>query len=123
MSARGLWALSLPLAVFGWLGVVFGSGALPPSVLGLIVLLPLIALAVSATAAPFVWLAARRLRARGIGERPALALRASGWLGLWAAACVWLRIVGLFSWVIAATLAVVLVLLESFLLQNTKRAA
>ncbi|MBM4459787.1 MAG: hypothetical protein FJ011_18830 [Chloroflexi bacterium] len=123
MSVRGFWALSLSLAVCGWLGVVFVSGVLPPSVLGLIVLLPLIALAVSGTAAPFVWLAVRRLRARGIGERPALALRASGWLGLWVAACVWLRIAGLFSWVIAATLAVVLVLLESFLLQNTKRAA
>jgi hypothetical protein len=96
------------------------TGALPPSGLGLALSLPLLLLAVAMTGTPLIWVVARRLRLPGTGEQPALALRAGAWLGLWAAACVGLQVARLLSWTIALTLAMVLVLLESFLLQKGK---
>jgi hypothetical protein len=120
MSSRALWGLSIPSALLAWAGIVYFTGTLPPSPLAYALILPLLGLAVTMTLAPGVWLLARGLRLRGTGKRPALALRAATWLGLWSAICVGFQLHGVFSWVPALTLIVVLVLLETFLLQGSK---
>ena len=117
MSSRALWALSIPLALIGWIGLFFFTGAIPPVDLALVGFLPLLALTLTVTAAPWVWLVARRLNVRGIGKHPGLALRASLWVGIWSALTLGLRITRSFNWVTVITVAVVLVLLEGFLLQ------
>jgi len=121
MSSRALWALSLPLAVLGWVGILFFTGAVPPAPLALVALVPLLTLAMMMTAAPLVWVIARRLRVPGLGEHPALALRVALWIGLGIAICVILRLVHSFSWAIALTLAVILGLLETFLQQLSRQ--
>ncbi len=121
MSARTLWLLSVPLALLGWAGVVFLTGALPFSLTGLILVLPMLALALTMTAAPWVWVAARRLRAPLVGEYPAVALRVAMWIGLWAAICIGLRLIAAFSWLAAITIGVIFGLMETFLQQSARR--
>jgi hypothetical protein len=86
-----------------------------------LVFLPLLILAVTMTAAPGVWVLARVLRLPGTGERPGLALRAAAWVGLWVAISVGLQLNGYFNWVPVLTLAVVLGLVEAFLLQTGRQ--
>ncbi len=118
MSSRMLWAISLPLALLGWAGLVFVTGAmLPSSTAALIVVPVLLALALTMTAAPLVWLVARRFAPTGVGGSPAVALRIAGWIGLWGAAVVGLRLARAFDWVVLLTLAAVLGLAETFLQQ------
>ncbi len=118
MSSRMLWAISLPLALLGWAGLVFVTGAmLPSSTAALIVVTALLALALTMTAAPLVWLVARRFAPTGVGGSPAVALRIAGWIGLWGAAVVGLRLARAFDWVVLLTLAAVLGLAETFLQQ------
>jgi hypothetical protein len=121
MSGRALWAVSLPLAALGWTGVVIVTWAVPPSPLAYAAVLPLLALAVAMTLAPLLWTVASRRRWAGAGERPALALRVGAWAGLWVAACAGLRLAGVFNWVIALALAVILTLVEAFLVQRQGR--
>ncbi len=118
MSSRVLWIISLPLALLGWAGLVFATGAmLPSSTAALIVVTALLALALTMTAAPLVWLVARRFAPTGVGGSPAVALRIAGWIGLWGAAVVGLRLARAFDWVVLLTLAAVLGLAETFLQQ------
>ena len=113
-----LWAISIPLALLGWAGLVFATGALPPSQTGALIVVPvLLALAMTMTAAPLVWLAARRFAPTGAGSSPAIALRIAGWIGLWGAVVVGLRLADAFDWVVVLTLAAVLGLVETFLQQ------
>jgi hypothetical protein len=123
MSGRALWALSLPLALLAWVGILFFTGALPPTSTTEGAFLFLLALAMTMTSAPFVWLVARRLHISGAGERPALALRVGFWIGLWTAGCVGLRFAGFFNWAIALTFAAILGLLETFLQQVARQRA
>lgn len=117
MSPHALWATTLPLALFSWAGVVLFSAAVPPSLPAVIVLLLLCALAVTMTAALPIWLLAHALGIRGTGQRPVLALRAAGWVGLWAVICLALQLAGFLIWGAAIGLAVVLAMFEAFLLQ------
>ena len=117
MSSRALWALSIPLALVGWIGLFYFTGGVQPTGLALLGFVPLFLLALTMTLAPWVWAVAHRLGVPGLGERPALALRASFWVGLWSAMAVSLRLLQAFNWVIVITVAVVLVLLEGFLQQ------
>lgn len=121
MSSRVLWVLSVPLALLGWAGVVLLTGALPVSPVSLIMTLPVLTLALVMTAAPLVWVVARRLGLPAVGERPAVALRVSTWLGLWVTICIGLRMMNAFSWLVAITLAVVFGLVEAFLQQWTRK--
>ncbi len=121
MSARTLWLLSVPLALVGWAGVVFLTAALPFSPTALIPVLPTLALAVTMSAAPWVWVIARRVGTPIVGERPAVALRVAMWIGLWAALCVGLRLMAAFSWWVAVTVGVIFGLIESFLQQSARR--
>lgn len=121
MSSRALWFLSLALAVFGWAGVIGLTAALPFSPAALAAVLPMLTLALTMTAAPAVWVVARRLRLPGAGERPGQALRMAFWFGLWAAICIGLRLLGLLNGLIAITLAVVFGLGETFVQQWTRR--
>ena len=100
MSPRGLWALSIPLALIGWAGVILFTYAVAPSMLALAGFLLLLGLASALTAAPLVWLVASGLHMPGTGERPALALRAGAWVGVWAATAAGLAYFGFFSWVL-----------------------
>lgn len=120
MSSRGLWLLSVPLALLGWAGVVFLTASLPVSAPALIAVAPTLALAVTMTMAPWVWAVGRRLRLPAVGERPAVALRVSGWFGLWITFCIGLRIMDAFSWLVAMTVVVVFGLLEAFLQQSAR---
>lgn len=121
MSSRGLWLLSVPLALLGWAGVILLTGALPVSPVSLAVTLPVLALALAMTAAPWVWAVAHRLGLPALGERPGVALRASTWLGLWVTTCIGLRMMNAFSWLVAITLAVVFGLVEAFLQQWSRK--
>ncbi|OIO96487.1 MAG: hypothetical protein AUK03_03915 [Anaerolineae bacterium CG2_30_64_16] len=116
-----LWALCVPLALVAWVGIVYFTGAVPPNPFTQAVFLPLLWLAVMMTTAPLVWLIARRFRLAGTGERPALALRAGLWIGLWSAVCAGLQLWGVFNRVVALTLGVILVLLELFLQQMARQ--
>ncbi len=121
MSSRALWGLSVPLALLGWAGVLVFTYALSPwAPLAPVGLLPLLALAVTMTAAPITWLVARRFHVPAMGERPAVALRVSAWIGLWVAVCVGLRLYQSFSWAVVITIGVVLALLETFLQQTAR---
>ncbi len=120
MSARGLAVITVPLAMLGWGAVALFTAAVPPSLPAYAVLLPLAGLTVTMTAAVPVWLLAHAFRLRGTGDRPALALRASAWIGLWVVICIALQLAGLPVWGAALALAVVLALLETFLLQGRK---
>jgi len=121
MSSRVLWILSVPLALLGWAGVIILTGALPVSPVSLSVTLPVLALALVMTAAPWVWVVARRLGLPAMGEHPGVALRVSTWLGLWVTICIGLRMLNAFSWLVAITLAVVFGLGEAFLQQWTRK--
>lgn len=121
MSSRVLWVVSVPLALLGWAGVIILTGALPVSPVSLSVTLPVLALALVMTAAPWVWVVARRLGLPAIGERPSVALRVSTWLGLWITICIGLRMINAFSWLVAITLAVVFGLVEAFLQQWSRK--
>ena len=70
MSSRGLWALSVPLALAGWIGLILLTGVLSVSTAALVVVLPVLALALTMTVAPAIWVAASRLGWPGMGERP-----------------------------------------------------
>lgn len=118
MSSRELWALSVPLAVLGWVGLAVVTAFLPFSPVAALVALPLLLLAVTLTAAPIIWLVARRLRLPGPG-RPVIALRVAFWLGLWAATAAGLQLFDAFSWLVAITLAVIFGLIEGFLQQQS----
>jgi len=117
MSSRGLWALSVPLALAGWIGLILLTGVLSVSTVALVVVLPVLALALTMTVAPAIWVAASRLGMPGMGERPAVALRVAFWFGLWATICIGLRVTDNFSGLIAITLAVIFGLVETFLQQ------
>jgi hypothetical protein len=121
VSARIFWLVSSLSALVAWAGIFYLTGAFPPTPPAELVFLALVAVAVAMTSAPLVWVLARRLKVAGTGERPALALRVGAWIGLWAAICVGLRLVGSLNAVIALTLAVILALLEAFLRQLETR--
>ncbi len=118
MSARVLAAITVPLALLSWGAVALFTAAVPPSLPAYAVLLPLGGLAVTMTAALPVWLLAHAFHMPGTGDRPALAFRVAAWIGLWAVICVVLQLAGLPVWGAALALAVVLGLLETFLLQG-----
>ncbi len=120
MSPRTFWMISLALILLGWLGLLYFTGGVPPSDWAALAVVPLLALAVTGTAAPLIWLAGRRLGAAVSGETPGAALRVSGWLGLWVAACLGLRLFAMFNWALALTLAVILGLAEGFVRQATR---
>jgi hypothetical protein len=101
----------------GWGGLAYYTAQIPPSESAIVLSLPILWLAVSSTVALPIWLVASRLRIPGTGQRPALALRMGAWVGLWAAACAALQFSGIFSWATGVALAVVVGLLESFLIQ------
>ena len=113
--------MSVPLALVSWMGVVLLTGALPVSWPALALVLPLLAVAVTLSVAPLIWLVARRFSLSGAGERSAIALRLAFWLGLWVTACVGLRIANVFSWLVAITFAAILSLIETFLQQSARR--
>ncbi len=117
MSPRVLSIMALPLAVLGWAAVLLFTAAAPPSLAAYVIVLPLTALAVTMTVAVPLWLVARALHVPGTGQRPALALRAAAWVGLWSALVVALRLASFPVLGPAAGLAVVLGLFETFLLQ------
>jgi hypothetical protein len=117
MSGRTLWALSIPVALVGWAGLFFFTGGIRPTNLALLGFLPLLAITMTMTLAPWVWMVARRLNVRGVGELPSLALRSSLWVGIWTSLAVGSRMARMFNWVVAITVAVVFVLLEGFLQQ------
>jgi hypothetical protein len=117
VAQRLIWIACAPLALLGWAALVLFTGQVPPSRSAYIVLVPLVAFAATFTAAPLVWSAARRLRLPGAGERPGLALRVAMWFGIWIAAAVAMMLAHVFSWAAMLTIAIVLGLLESFLLQ------
>ncbi|PKO20789.1 MAG: hypothetical protein CVU38_18250 [Chloroflexi bacterium HGW-Chloroflexi-1] len=116
-----LWVLCLPLAPVAWVGIVYFTGAVPPNQFTQVLFLTLLCFAVTMTTAPLVWLIARRLRISGTGDRPALALRAGFWIGLWSAVCVGLRLWGALNRVFVLTLGVILVLVEAFLQQVARQ--
>ncbi len=120
MSARVLAAITVPLALLSWGVVALFTAAVPPSLPAYAVLLPLAGLAVTMTAAVPVWLLAHAFHVPGTGERPAFALRAAAWIGVWAIICLALQLAGLPVWGAALALAVVLGLLETFLLQGRR---
>ena len=68
MSSRGLWALSVPLALAGWIGLILLTGVLSVSTVALVVVLPVLALALTMTVAPAIWVAASRLGYAGHGR-------------------------------------------------------
>jgi hypothetical protein len=113
--------VSIALAVSGWAGVIVLTAALPFSPAALAAVLPMLILALTMTAAPAVWIVARRLRLPGAGERPGIALRIAFWFGLWAAICIGLRLLGILNGLIAITLAVIFGLGETFVQQWTRR--
>jgi hypothetical protein len=112
-----MWVSCILVAAGGWTGLVFFTQQIPPSQLAYFIFLPLLGISITATAMPIVWLVARALHVDGMGDRPVLALRTAGWVGLWSAISAGLKLSGIFDWVTVGTLAVVLGLLESFLLQ------
>lgn len=118
MSARTLWTISILFALLGWAAVLALTAMVPPSWEASVALMPLLAVAVTMTLAPLVWLAGRWLRLPGVGQRPALALRSAAWIGLWTGICVLLQFNRLFSWLLGATLAVVMALFEGYLRQT-----
>jgi hypothetical protein len=115
MSTRRFWLAVLFIAAASWVGLAYYTGGIAPTDLAVVGFLPLLALAVTTSAAPLVWLAARRLRIAQIGEQPGVAVRVAGWIGGWCAICAGLMLFDAFNWVIALTLALVLGLVESFL--------
>ncbi len=119
MSSRALWFTCVPLALLGWAGIVLLTALLPVSTATLAVVLPMLTLAATMTAAPLVWGISRRLKLPGLGERPVVALRVGFWCGLWITLCVGLHLAGWFSWLVAVTLAVIFGLVEAFLQQLT----
>jgi hypothetical protein len=121
LSARALWILSIPLALLAWGAIIVFTGVMPPSPMARVILLPVLALAVTMTLAPVVWMLARGLRLPGMGERPAMALRSASWLGVWAATCAGLQMWRVFNWGLALAMAAILTLLESFLLQVNRQ--
>jgi len=121
MSARGLWVLSVSLALAGWIGLILLTGVLPVSTAALIAVLPALTLALTMTVAPAIWVVASRRGWPGMGERPVIALRVAFWFGLWATICIDLHVTNNFSGLIAITLAVILGLVETFLQQWSLR--
>ncbi len=121
MSSRALWMMSVPLALLGWAAIVFLTAVLPVSTATLAVVLPMVTLAATMTAAPLVWSISRHFRLPALGERPVVALRTALWFGLWITICVGLRVAGSFSWLVAITLAVIFGLVEAFLQQWARR--
>jgi hypothetical protein len=87
---RGFYFAALVLAVGGWAGLYYLVDSLIPSpgprwlffVVGL--------MAVTGTAAPFVWYLNRRFSRRPVPA--AVLVRQSLWVGLFAATCAWLQL-------------------------------
>ena len=115
MSPQGLWKLGLPLAVLGWTGLALATALLPPATLGMALALPLLALALTFTAALVIWGVASRLRLGDVGQQPALALRLGAWIGLWTAGSVGFRLIGQLTAGVALGLAIGFGLVEFFL--------
>jgi len=103
-------------------GVVVGLGAIaglfwlvnqyPPSRTSLFAFFPLVFLASAGMACPVMAFLNRRFAGAGhVGD----AVRQSLWVGLVVAFCLWLRVMGAFSWPVAVTLAAVFLLIELFI--------
>jgi hypothetical protein len=118
MSARTLWAISVPLAIVGWAGLAVTTAVLPPSLASAALALFLLALAIAFTVAPLAGFLGARLHWGDLDRRPQRAIRLGVWAGLWTAACVALRTVDRLSPIIALALAVILALVEGFLSQR-----
>jgi hypothetical protein len=110
---RGFYMASFVLAVGGWVGLYYLVGGMVPSpgprwlffVVGL--------MAVTGTAAPFIWYLNRRF-----SRRPAPAgvlIRQSLWVGLFTATCAWLQLARTLNWATALLLAAGLAGIEWFL--------
>lgn len=110
---RGFYMASFVLAVGGWVGLYYLVGALVPSpgprwlffVVGL--------MAVTGTAAPFVWYLNRRFARRPVPA--AVLIRQSLWVGLFTATCAWLQLARTLNWATALLLAAGLAGIEWFL--------
>jgi hypothetical protein len=110
---RGFYLASFVLAVAGWMGLYYLVGALVPSpgprwlffVVGL--------MAVTGTAAPFVWYLNRRFARRPVPG--GVLIRQALWVGLFAATCAWLQLARTLTWSTALLMAAGLAGIEWFL--------
>jgi len=107
--------LAFGLAVLGWIGLLAFTFVLPPRDSALPGFFAILLVAVSASAAlPLLWMYSRLGDARRRSVwRP---LRQAVEVGLWATLCVWLQWVRLLNWISAILFAVVLGLIEWFII-------
>ncbi len=118
MSSRLTTAISLLMAAFSWVGLLYLVYSYPPDMVGRLLFLGLLLLAVSFGSAPLLLAVHRRL-SQGPEEeqwRQGAVWREAGLLGVFCALCVWLRFIRALNWVNALLLLAVLVLTEILLL-------
>ena len=107
--------LAVGLALLGWMGLLAFTFALPPRDAALPGFFAIFFVAASASAAlPLLWIHGRLGKKRPAPIWPPL--RQGVEVGLWATLCVWLQWVRLLNWISAILFAVVLVLIEWFIL-------
>jgi hypothetical protein len=104
------------LAVGAWSGLIWLLGNTLPTVPNRWVFYALVHIALTGTALPFVHLLHKRFsRDQARALEPGALVRQANWVGLFGAACVWLRIPRLLSLPMAIILLIALVIVESLL--------
>ncbi len=104
------------LAVGGWSGLIWLLSNALPTVPNRWAFYGLVHVALTGTALPFVHLLHKRFsREHAVTLEPGVLVRQANWVGLFGAACIWLRIPRLLSLPMAIVLMIALIIIESLL--------
>jgi len=104
------------LAVGAWSGLIWLLGNTLPTVPNRWLFYALVHVALTGTALPFVHLLHKRFsRDQAVMLEPGVLVRQANWVGLFVAACVWLRIPRLLSLPMALVFLIALLIVESLL--------
>jgi len=114
MSGRGGNILAALIALLGWGGLTYlVNRTSPQPYTWLLFLMLLLVTLVATSCLPLQYLYRRLAR-----PAPARALRQSFWLALFAVLCAWLQMRRVLDWTVALLLAIVLGLVEGYLLSR-----
>jgi hypothetical protein len=112
---RSLMLAAAFLAAVGWLGLLLLLNTTLPTIGPRWLFFFLLTQAATGTSVPFVWFLRRRFG--GEAAPPAVLLRESLWVGLYASGCAWLQINRSLSLTVALFLVLGLAVMEAFLLR------
>jgi prepilin signal peptidase PulO-like enzyme (type II secretory pathway) len=122
MSRRVIILIAVVIAALSWgglAGLIFFTRAPLPARVAFFVLL---SVALTATFVPLAFYLNSRFSRSETATDPRRPLRQSAWAALFLVVCAWLQMIRALHWIVAALLAGVFILLETFFLtRNTSR--